>query len=70
MGIIFLLFIALASLTWLSTYGYLAILGGIVAASPKNRTIHRFLPDIAIVVPVLNEEDLILSKLSDLEKSD
>ncbi|MGB9006292.1 MAG: glycosyltransferase [Candidatus Aminicenantales bacterium] len=70
MGIIFLLFIALASFTWLSTYGYLAILGGIVAVSPKSKINHKFLPDIAIVVPVLNEEDLILSKLSDLEKID
>jgi cellulose synthase/poly-beta-1,6-N-acetylglucosamine synthase-like glycosyltransferase len=69
-GVIFFLFGVLAALTWLSIYGYLTVLGGIVALRPKRRTNNTFLPDIAIMVPVLNEENLILSKLSNLEKSD
>jgi cellulose synthase/poly-beta-1,6-N-acetylglucosamine synthase-like glycosyltransferase len=67
---LFILFITTAALLWLSAYGYLFALWAI---SFRRRRIHQEIsrcPDIAIVIPTLNEEDSILSKITNLKNSD
>lgn len=63
---LFILFLCMASILWLSIYGYLLVLGSIVLNRRKvhiNLSMH---PELVILVPVLNEENLILSKLENL----
>ena len=68
MNILFIPFLVMMTLVWFSTYGYIAVLSLI-------RLIRRRIdvdvdvdvwPEIAVVIPTLNEEDIIQSKLSDL----
>jgi len=70
MDVLFLAFIGGSALLWLSVYGYLFFLW--VIASRKRHGFQNIseYPRIALVIPTLNEENLILSKLRDLENSD
>ena len=68
--ILFVAFSAATALVWFLVFGYILALS--VAAALKKKTISpspRW-PGIAIVVPTLNEEALILDKLEDLRKID
>ena len=70
MTVLLVLFISTAALLWLSIYGYVLVLGSIAFV---RRQVHRHqstYPEIAIVIPTLNEEDLILPKLADLKDTD
>ncbi len=68
--ILFVAFIAAIALVWLLVFGYILALS--VAAAFKKKVISPSpsWPGIAIVVPTLNEEALILDKLDDLRKID
>jgi cellulose synthase/poly-beta-1,6-N-acetylglucosamine synthase-like glycosyltransferase len=60
----------MAGLVWFSIFGYLAILGWKASRFAKSDEHPTSWPDIAVVIPVLNEEKLILSKLSNTKQSD
>ena len=65
-----IVFVGAATLLWLSVFGYLLLLRSMAF---RRRTVVPGLssyPDIAIVVPTLNEERLILAKLADLRHID
>ena len=72
MTVVLILFATLAILLWLSTVGYLTGLG-IVAFSrrkaPARGEMNEW-PPITVVVATVNEERLILRKLSDLRRAD
>jgi len=55
---------------WLSTYGYLIILSIIMLIRRRADMDVEDWPEIAIVIPTLNEEDIVQSKLSDLRNVD
>lgn len=70
MTVLFLVFIGITTLVWLSVYGYPFALWMIAARKYRtDRQITDF-PCIAIVIPTLNEKDFILSKLEDLKSLD
>ncbi len=70
MTVLLIVFIGISTLVWLSVYGYLIALWMISARRHRiDQEITDF-PHIAIVIPTLNEEDLILPKLKDLKNSD
>jgi len=70
MTVLLIVVIGISTLIWLSVYGYLTALWMIAARRHRiDQEITDF-PDIAIVIPTLNEEDLILPKLEDLKNSD
>jgi cellulose synthase/poly-beta-1,6-N-acetylglucosamine synthase-like glycosyltransferase len=63
------LFVTGTVVLWLSTLGYLLVLAALrrrQRALPAPST----LPDIAVVIPTLNEERLIAAKLDDLARTD
>lgn len=70
MKIPFIGFAAGAVFLWVLIFGY--AFGLAAAAALKKRKISepKFWPEIAVVIPTLNEEDLILNKLDDLRKTD
>lgn len=71
MTVLFILFLGTATLLWLSLFGYalaLVLLFALRRHEPE-RSVSTW-PEIAIVIPTLNEEDLIVSKLSDLRQGD
>lgn len=63
------LFVTGTVVLWLSTLGYLLVLA---ALRRRRRAVAATgdLPDIAVVVPTLNEERLIAAKLDDLARTD
>jgi hypothetical protein len=66
MKILLILFLGSAIVLWISTFGYMLVLG-LMALKRRHSTPEiKDCPPIAIVVPVLNEESLILAKLQDL----
>jgi cellulose synthase/poly-beta-1,6-N-acetylglucosamine synthase-like glycosyltransferase len=70
MKILCLSFAAGAFLLWAMAFGYIFALAGAAALKKRERTNPESWPEIAVVVPTLNEEGLILNKLADLEKVD
>lgn len=63
-------FVLGAALLWLSVYGY-ALALGIVAARRRTPPAPLFdPPEIAVVIATLNEEDWILARLADLQRTD
>ena len=71
MTVLFILFLGTATLLWLCLFGYALVL--ILLFALRRHEPERSLstwPEIAIVIPTLNEEDLIVSKLSDLRQGD
>jgi cellulose synthase/poly-beta-1,6-N-acetylglucosamine synthase-like glycosyltransferase len=70
MKVLFIGFVAGAVFLWLLTFGYTFALA--LAATFKKRRVSKPepRPEIAVVVPTLNEEELILGKLDDLRKTD
>jgi cellulose synthase/poly-beta-1,6-N-acetylglucosamine synthase-like glycosyltransferase len=65
-----ILFLAAATLLWLSIFGYLLILSILVRHRRATGLAPSDWPDIAVVVPTLNEEPLVLSKLRNLNQVD
>ncbi len=70
MSVLLILFLGTATLLWLSVFGYLLVLGIIASRRHEPEQSVSSWPEIAIVVPTLNEENLILSKLADLRRTD
>ncbi len=70
MTVLVILFLGTASLLWISIFGYLLVLGSIALRRRQVELGASACPDIAIVIPTLNEEDLILPKLADLRRTD
>jgi len=68
--LLFILFLGLALVLWLSLFGYLLTLAYVAYRRPRNEQDISTFPEIAIVIPVLNEEDLILIKLAELWSTD
>jgi cellulose synthase/poly-beta-1,6-N-acetylglucosamine synthase-like glycosyltransferase len=60
----------MAALVWFSIFGYLALLRWKASRSAKSDEHLASWPDIAVVIPILNEEGLILSKLSNTKQAD
>ena len=70
MTVLLILFLAVATVLWLSIFGYVLVLGSIALFRRQVQWKKSTYPDIAIVIPTLNEEDLILPKLADLRRTD
>lgn len=70
MNALYITFIGASAFLWFSIYGYLFFLW--VKACRKPRPLPKLseCPQIGLVIPTLNEEGLILTKLKDLENSD
>jgi cellulose synthase/poly-beta-1,6-N-acetylglucosamine synthase-like glycosyltransferase len=69
--------LAVATLIWASVFGYVALLFALARRrrgplfAPSDRlTPAAELPDIAVVIPVRNEEPYIAAKLADLRRTD
>ena len=65
-----ILFLGTATLLWLSVFGYLLVLVSIASRRRPGERGEPALPEIAVVIPTLNEEDIIASKLADLRRTD
>lgn len=70
MTVLLILFFAVATVLWLSIFGYALLLAVIASRRRQVELGVSACPDIAIVIPTLNEEDLILPKLADLQRTD
>jgi len=68
--ILLVCFLSVAALLWLSVFGYLLLLGCITLRRRQISPAVNTHPAIAVVIPTLNEERLILSKLDDIERTD
>lgn len=65
-------FLLSSSLLWLSVFAYPLVLVGLARRRRPTISLRGLstLPEIAIIIPTLNEERLILRKLRDLRRSD
>ncbi len=70
MTVLLILFLGTATLLWLSIFGYLLVLVSIASRRRPGERGEPALPEIAVVIPTLKEEDLIASKLADLRRTD
>jgi cellulose synthase/poly-beta-1,6-N-acetylglucosamine synthase-like glycosyltransferase len=70
MALMLLLFLGTASVLWFSIFGYVLILGFIALFKRRVEGVASSCPEIAVVIPTLNEEDLVLKKLADLRRTD
>jgi cellulose synthase/poly-beta-1,6-N-acetylglucosamine synthase-like glycosyltransferase len=68
--ILLVLFICSFILLWSSTFGYIWILRLLVFLRPRPSKSSKVYPDIAVVIPTLNEENSIVQKIHDIELSD
>jgi cellulose synthase/poly-beta-1,6-N-acetylglucosamine synthase-like glycosyltransferase len=66
MKILFIGFAAGALFTWLMVFGYVFALVAAAALKKRSESEPESWPEIAIIVPTLNEEGLILDKLDNL----
>jgi cellulose synthase/poly-beta-1,6-N-acetylglucosamine synthase-like glycosyltransferase len=69
-GILLAIFWATSAITWLSSFGYTMILSLIVRARHPAPGSPGDEPEIAFVVPTLNEESMIRKKIEDIKRSD
>lgn len=67
---IFIIFIGIALILWMTIFGYLFILSAFTLRHKPVDAEAISLPEIAVVIPTLNEESLILAKLDNLRESD
>lgn len=65
-----ILFLVTASILWVSLFGYLLALVFFASRRHRDDLGASALPEIAVVVPTLNEEELILAKIADLRRTD
>lgn len=69
--ILVILFSVFTALLWLSTFGWLALLGAMtMLRRPNADRLAEGKVDIAVVIPSLNEEHLIQAKLQDMKRTD
>lgn len=67
---LYLVFLGIALILWLTTSGYLIILSALAQKRGSSEIDEDSLPEIAVVIPTLNEENLILEKLDNLKHCD
>lgn len=70
MTVFLTLFLATSTVLWLSVFGYVLVLGSIALFRRQVQWKKSTYPDIAIVIPTLNEENLILPKLANIQDID
>src|SRR3990172_868480 len=70
MTLLLIAFVGTATVLWLSVFGYLVALVALAAIRRRSVAQPSHYPDIAVVIPTLNEEALIMSKLRDLRRTD
>jgi cellulose synthase/poly-beta-1,6-N-acetylglucosamine synthase-like glycosyltransferase len=63
-------FLGVAALVWLTSFGFLALLMIVARTRRRVKLRPESWPDVAVVVPTLNEEAYILQKLDDLRGVD
>jgi cellulose synthase/poly-beta-1,6-N-acetylglucosamine synthase-like glycosyltransferase len=68
--IVLAIFVGSISLLWLATFGYVLILRLLVSPKPRPQTKLADYPEIAVVIPSLNEESTIVQKIRDMEYCD
>ncbi|MBN1221985.1 MAG: glycosyltransferase [Candidatus Aminicenantes bacterium] len=68
--ILLALFVGSFAIVWMSTVGYVLILRLLVFLNPKTSNVAPDYPEIAVVIPTLNEEAGILDKIDDVGLSD
>lgn len=59
-----------SAVIWLSSFGYMLILTMIVRSQHRSAQLPGTEPEIAVVVPTLNEEGLIKKKIEDVKRSE
>lgn len=64
------LFLGGAGILWISTFGYLLALLYTAKRSPRSIAPVESLPEVGVIIPVRNEEEMIGAKLMDLRRSD
>lgn len=67
---IFILFLGTALILWSTSFGYLLLLAALATKRRPLNVNRESLPEIAVVVPILNEERMISEKLANLRESD
>ncbi len=70
MTIVLILFLSAAVLLWLSVFGYLLALGSVAIGRRRQARAVTEWPEVAVVVPTLDEEALVRGKLDDLARTD
>ena len=70
MEILLVFFLGIAGLLWLSTFGYPALLLFIAWTRKQANVQIEDWPEIAVIIPTLNEEGFIQAKIADLEEID
>lgn len=70
MTLLLVLFAAASALLWLSLYGYVSMLAVLAHRRRRTRTVVAEWPDVALVIPTLNEEQTIAAKLADVTLTD
>jgi len=63
-------FLMLAVLLWLSSYGYLLVLGLLARSHRRQRIVRSTHSRVAVIVPTLNEAAYIRGKLDDLGRTE
>ena len=64
------IFVAAAGALWLSTFGYLLSLACLARHRRTAFPVPSDWPEIAVVIPTLNEEDLVQAKLRNMRETD
>jgi cellulose synthase/poly-beta-1,6-N-acetylglucosamine synthase-like glycosyltransferase len=70
MTILLILFLGSSIVLWISIFGYILVLGLLALKRRHPAPEIKDWPPVAVVIPALNEENLILAKLQDLKLSD
>ncbi|MDV2496629.1 MAG: glycosyltransferase [bacterium] len=70
MTVLLILFLGIATLLWLSVFGYLLLLASIASRRRHGERGEPTRPEIAVVIPTLNDEYLILPMLAHLRRTD
>ncbi len=70
MTVLLILFLGIATLLWLSVFGYLLLLASIASRRRHGERGEPTRPEIAVVIPTLNDENLILPMLAHLRRTD
>lgn len=70
MTLLLIAFVAASMVLWLSVYGYLALLAARALGRVRHTEPIAEWPDVAVVIPTLNEEQTLAAKLADLARTD
>lgn len=69
MNWLFFIFLGIALILWITTFGYLFVLSALSYKRERLYTDGVSFPEITVVIPALNEESLISAKLANLRES-